>query len=169
MDGTARVGGYIGAGTGPTVTGAGHVDVRGGLLFQTKLFTGLSAILAKVVPDFTLFAQTDAGGDFTIRNSQVHSRNVQLQGTVFSAKGIGFYSFAGDLDFRVEVQLLRNGPVAALVRLATLPVTRLLELRLTGTFEDPRWRPVNLNPAELFSGEDKAKKPAAAAPAPAVP
>ena len=169
VDGTARVGGYIGAGTGPTVTGAGHVDVRGGLLFQTKLFTGLSAILAKVVPDFTLFAQTDAGGDFTIRNSQVHSRNVQLQGTVFSAKGIGFYSFAGDLDFRVEVQLLRSGPVAALVRLATLPVTRLLELRLTGTFEDPRWRPVNLNPAELFSAEDKAKKPAAAAPAPAVP
>ncbi len=78
-----------------------------------------------------------------------------MQGTVFSAKGAGHYSFAGDLDFRVEVQLLRSGPVAALVRLATLPVTRLLELRLTGTFEEPTWRPVNLNPAELFSGENK--------------
>lgn len=165
VDGTARVGGYIGAGTGPTVTGAGHVDVREGLLFQTKLFGGLSAILSKIIPDFTLFAQTDAGGDFTIRNSRVHSRNAQLQGTVFSAKGAGHYSFAGDLDFRVEVQLLRNGPVAALVRLATRPVTRLLELRLTGTFEDPRWRPVNLNPAELFSGEGKTPKPPAPSPA----
>ena len=163
VDGEARLGGYIGAGTGPTVTGAGHVDVREGLLFQTKLFSGLSAILSKVLPDFTLFAQTDAGGDFTIRNSRVHSRNVQLQGTLFSAKGAGHYSFGGDLDFRVEVQLLRSGPVAALVRLATLPVTRLLELRLTGTFEDPRWRPLNLNPAELFSGEDKDPKPAAPA------
>ena len=139
------------------------MDVREGLLFQTKLFSGLSAILSKVLPDFTLFAQTDAGGDFTIRNSRVHSRNVQLQGTLFSAKGAGHYSFGGDLDFRVEVQLLRSGPVAALVRLATLPVTRLLELRLTGTFEDPRWRPLNLNPAELFSGEDKDPKPAAPA------
>ena len=42
------------------VTGAGHVDVREGLLFQTKLFSGLSAILSKIIPDFTLFAQTDA-------------------------------------------------------------------------------------------------------------
>ncbi len=166
VDGAVRVGGYIGQGTGPAVTGAGHVDVRGGLLFQTKLFSGLSAILSKIMPEFTLFAQTDASGDFTIRNSRVHSRNVQLQGTVFSAKGAGHYSFAGDLDFRVEVQLLRSGPVAALVRLATLPVTRLLELRLTGTFEEPRWRPVNLNPAELFAGEDKGPKPAPPAAAP---
>ena len=166
VDGNARVGGYIGAGTGPTVAGAGHAAVRGGLLFQTKLFSGLSAILAKLIPDFTLFAQTDASGNFTIRNSRVHSRDVQLQGTVFSAKGAGTYSFAGDLDFRVEVQLLRSGPVAALVRLATLPVTRLLEFRLTGTFAEPRWRPVNLNPAELFSGEDKAKPPPPPAAAP---
>ena len=71
LDGTARIGGYIGTGTGPSVTGAGHVDVRGGLLFQTKLFSGLSAILSKIIPDFTLFAQTDASGDFTIRNSRV--------------------------------------------------------------------------------------------------
>ena len=163
VDGTARVGGYIGKGMGPTATGGGHVDVRGGLLFQTKLFSGLSAILSKILPDFTLFAQTDASGDFAIRNSRVASRNVQLQGTVFSVKAAGDYGFDTSLDFRVEVQLLRSGPVAALVRLATLPVTRLLEFRLTGTFEDPRWRPVNLNPAELFSGEEKKNGPPPAA------
>ena len=166
VDGTARVGGYVGQGTGPTVTGAGRADVRGGLLFQTKLFSGLSAILSKIIPDFTLFAQTDAGGNFTIRNSRVHSRDIQLKGTVFSVKAAGDYSFAGNLDYRVEVQLLRSGPVAAIVRLATLPVTRLLEFRLTGTFEDPRWRPVNLNPAELFSGAEKSKSPGSAAPKP---
>ncbi len=157
VDGTARVGGYIGEGNGPSVTGAGHVDIRGGLLFQTKLFSGLTAILSKIIPDFTLFAQTDASGNFTIRNSRVSSRDVQLKGTVFSVKGAGDYAFDTTLDFRVEVQLLRSGPVAALVRLATLPVTRLLEFHLTGTFEEPRWRPLNLNPAELFSGEEKDK------------
>ena len=68
---------------------------------------------------------------------------------MFSVKAAGDYSFDGDLDYRVEVQLLRSGPVAALVRLATLPVTRLLEFHLTGTFEEPRWRPVN--PAEMFT------------------
>ena len=160
VDGTAKIGGYIGRGTGPSVTGSGHVDVRGGLLFQTKLFSGLSAILSKILPDFTLFAQTDASGNYTIRNSRVSSKDIQLQGTVFSVKAAGDYSFGGGLDYRVEVQLLRGGPVAALVRLATLPVTRLLEFRLTGTFADPRWRPLNLNPAELFSGDPKpAAKP----------
>ncbi len=155
LDGTARIGGYIGKGTGPGVTGWGRASIRGGLLFQTKLFSGLSAILARIIPDFTLFAQTDASGDYTIRNSRLHSRNIQLQGTVFSVKAYGSYAFDGALDYRVEVQLLRGGPVAAIVRLATLPVTRLLKFGLTGTFEDPHWRPLNLNPAELFSGEDK--------------
>ena len=60
LDGTARIGGYIGRGQGPTVTGAGQAVVRGGLLFQTRLFSGLSAILSKVIPDVSLFAQTDA-------------------------------------------------------------------------------------------------------------
>lgn len=155
LDATAKLGGYVGAGTGPLVTGAGHVDVRGGLLFQTRLFSGLSAILSRIIPDFTLFAQTDASGNFTIRNSRVSSRDIQLQGTVFGVKAAGDYRFDGALDYRVEVQLLRGGPIAAIVRLATLPVTRLLEFRLTGDFEDPKWRPVNLNPAELFSGEPK--------------
>ncbi len=156
VDGSARIGGYVGRGSGPSVTGAGHLDIRGGLLLQTHLFSGLSAILSKIIPDSTLFAQTDASGNYTIRNSRLSSRDIQLKGTVFSVKAAGDYSFDGGLDYRVEVQLLRSGPVAAIVRLATLPVTRLLEFRLTGTFEDPRWRPLNLNPAELFSGgEDK--------------
>lgn len=159
LDGTAKIGGYIGRGTGPLVTGSGHVDIRGGLLFQTKLFSGLSSILSKILPDFTLFAQTDASGDYTIRNSRVSAKDIQLQGTVFSVKAAGDYAFNGALDYRVEVQLLRGGPVAALVRLATLPVTRLLEFRLTGTFADPHWRPVNLNPAELLFGEDKSPAP----------
>lgn len=154
--GTARVGGYIGRGTGTNVTGQMQLDVRNGILFQTKLLSYLSAILAKIIPEFNLFAQTDAHGDFTIRNGRLYSRNIQLQGTLFSIKAAGHYGFAGDLDYQIEVQLLRGGPVAALVRLATLPVTRLLEFRLTGTFDDPRWRPSNLNPAELFSGSAKA-------------
>ena len=155
LDGTGRIGGYIGKGTGASVTGAGQANVRGGLLFQTRLFSGLSAILSKVIPDFTLFAQTDATGQYSLHHGQMVSRDIELKGTVFSVKAAGSYSFAGALDYRVQVQLLRSGPVAAIVRLATLPVTRLLEFRLTGTFEEPRWRPVNLNPAELFSTGDK--------------
>ncbi len=153
--GAIRVGGYFGRGEGTNVAGQARFEIRNGMLFRTKLLNYLSAILGKILPDFNLFAQTDARGDFTIRNGRLYSRNVQLQGTLFSIKAAGNYGFAGDLDYKVEVQLLRGGPVATLVRLATLPVTRLLEFRLTGTFDEPRWRPSNLNPAELFTGGTK--------------
>jgi len=162
LNGTGRFGGYIGVGTGPQATGTGRVNIRDGLIFQTRLFSGLSSILGKVFSDFNLFAQTDASGSFAIRNSQVHSRDIELQGSVFSVKASGRYGFNGDLRYRVEVQPLRGGPVAALLRLAARPVTRLLEFRLTGTFEDPHWRPINLNPAELFdskSGDEPAPPP----------
>lgn len=150
LDITGRLAGYIGEGTGPLATGTGRIKIRNGLLFETKLFSGLTAILSTIFPETSLFAQTDARGSFAIRNSRVYSRDIELMGSLFSIKASGRYGFDGDLRFRVEVQPLRKGPVAALVRLATLPVTRLLEFRLTGTFETPRWRPTNLNPADLF-------------------
>jgi len=150
LDGSAAVQGYIGKGTGPLATGSGNATVRGGLLFQTKLFGGLSSFLSKIIPNFTLFAQTDATGSYTIRNSKVSSSDIRLEGSVFSVKADGDYGFDGALDYQVEVQLLRGGPVAALLRLATLPVTRLFKYQLTGTFKEPRWSPANLNPAELF-------------------
>ncbi|MGD9782180.1 MAG: AsmA-like C-terminal region-containing protein [Kiritimatiellia bacterium] len=153
LDGAAAIGGYVGKGTGTNVSGRGYANVRNGKLFETRLFQYLSDLLKKILPDFTMLAQTEAVGRFTIANGRLTSRDIQLQGTVFSVKASGDYAFGGALDYRVEVQLLRGGPIAAIVRLATLPVTRLLEFRLTGTFDDPRWSPVNLNPAELFSGE----------------
>lgn len=150
LNGDGRFAGYIGTGTGPLATGTGQAEIRNGLLFQTRLFSGLTSILGRLFPDFNFFAQTDARGRFAIRNSRVYSSDIELMGSLFSVKASGRYAFDGDLRYRVEVQPLRKGPVAALVRLATMPVTRLLEFRLTGTFENPRWRPINLNPAELF-------------------
>lgn len=162
MHGGGRIGGYIGKGMGPTVVGTGQMDIRDGLLFQTKLFSGLTAILSKIFPDFNWFAQTDASGDYAIRNSHIYSPNIRLEGTVFGVKAAGNYSFPGELDYRVEVQLLRDSMIAKLVRLATMPVTRLLEFRLTGTFEDPRWRPLNLNIADLLTGDTKPPQTTAA-------
>lgn len=151
LDGALKIAGLIGAGAGPSVTGSGQVGIRNGLLFQTRLFSGLSAILAKVLPDFTLFAQTDATGTFRLRNSRLLSRDIELSGTLFSAKAKGDYAFSGDLAFDLEIQLLRGGPVAALVRFATAPVTRLLKARLTGTFAEPRWGLIN--PMEKLTGK----------------
>ena len=144
LDGTGRISGMIGAGCGPTVTGSGHATVRNGFLMESKLFAGLSYLLGKLLPDFSAFAQTEAGGDFAIRNSRIYSRDIRLEGTVFSVKANGSFGFDNTLDYVAEVQLLRGGVVATLVRLATMPVTRLLEFRLGGTLAEPTWKPENL-------------------------
>lgn len=144
LDGQGRVSGMIGQGQGPTVTGGGKAKIRNGFLMESKLFAGLSSLLGKLLPDFSAFAQTDASGDFAIRNSRIHSKDIRLEGTVYSVKAAGAYGFDNSLDYVAEVQLLRGGMVATLVRWATMPVTRLLEFRLGGTLADPTWKPQNL-------------------------
>ena len=144
LDGNGTVSGMIGAGCGPTVTGSGTATIRNGFLMESKLFAGLSYLLGKLLPDFSAFAQTEATGDFAIRNSRIHSQDIRLEGTVFSVKASGSYGFDTTLAYVAEVQLLRGGVVATLVRLATMPVTRLLEFRLGGTLSEPTWKPENL-------------------------
>ena len=164
LDGSGKISGMIGAGCGPTVTGSGTATVRNGFLMESKLFAGLSYLLGKLLPDFSAFAQTDASGDFAIRNSRIHSQDIRLEGTVFSVKAEGSFGFDNTLDYVAEVQLLRGGVVATLVRLATMPVTRLLEFRLGGTLSEPTWKPANLT-LDVFKklvghGSDSADAPA---------
>ncbi len=158
LDATGKISGMIGQGQGPTVTGSGTAKIRNGFLMETKLFAGLSYLLSKIMPSFSAFAQTEATGDFAIRNSRIRSEDIRLEGTVFSVKAGGSYGFDNTLDYVAEVQLMRGGVVASLVRWATMPVTRLLEFRLGGTLADPTWKPQNLT-LDVFkrlvgSGED---------------
>lgn len=139
-----KVAGMIGEGQGRTVTGGGVAEIRNGFLMESKLFAGLSFLLGKLLPDFSAFAQTAASGDFSIRNSRIVSKDIRLEGTVYSVKAEGSFGFDNTLDYVAEVQLFRGGMVASLVRLATMPVTRLLEFRLGGTLADPTWKPENL-------------------------
>ena len=139
-----QVAGMIGEGQGRTVTGSGRAEIRNGFLMESKLFAGLTAWLNKLLPDFSAFAQTAAEGDFSFRNSRIHSKDIRLEGTVYSVKAAGSFGFDNSLDYVAEVQLLRGGMVASLVRLATMPVTRLLEFRLGGLLSEPTWKAENL-------------------------
>ena len=142
--------GSFGAGGSKTVSGDGRVAISNGMLFETGLFKGLTTILQKVLPGFSLFAQTDASMDFQIGDGKVLAKNAVVEGALFSVSGDGQYGFDNQLDFEVELQLLRGGLLAKLVRLVTLPVTHLLKIHVTGTPSDAKWSPENLNPAKLI-------------------
>lgn len=141
--------GLVSEAIGPTTRGGGRLAVKNGTLFELPLLGGLSELLSKIIPGFGFASQTDMDCTFTIADGAISTGDLRLSGDVLSIKASGDVEFDGRLNVRVQVQLLRKGPVAALLRLITLPVTKLFEFQLTGTLEQPKWRPVNL-PKELF-------------------
>ena len=149
LSGEVAFGGVVGKDTCRTVTGEGRLSIKNGHLFQIRLLGGLSQLLSRIYPGLGFASQTDFSASFRIRDCKVHSDNAFLEGSVVSASGQGDYYFNETLNMNVQVQLLRAGIVASVIRAVTFPVTKLLEFNLSGSLKDPRWRPVNL-PKELF-------------------
>ncbi|MFC1461191.1 AsmA-like C-terminal region-containing protein [Verrucomicrobiota bacterium] len=143
--------GYAGDGQGKTAVGHGDIDVADGRIFQVPIFGGLSDMLTKVVPGLSiLLRQTDAKASVVIRDGKIHSDGIFVEGDVLSLRGEGNYSLDGKLDFGVQVTFLRKHTfVGEVVRIVTLPVSKILEFHLGGTIKAPRWRPVFL-PKEMF-------------------
>jgi hypothetical protein len=131
------------------VEGRGEVYVHNGSIFQVRLFGGLSRLLSKIYPGLGYLSQTEFHMPFVVGQGRLRSEDISIKGDIISLKGRGEYRFNHELDFQAQAQLLRNGAIAEILRVVTFPVTKLLELKLVGTFEDPRWRPLNL-PKELF-------------------
>jgi hypothetical protein len=149
LTGNGTVRGIIGQGRGNTVTGEGKIKVAEGRLFQLPLLGGLSRLLSMIYPGLGFATQTAFESSFTIAGGKFHSDDLFLKGTLVSISGQGDYYLDSRLDVNVQVQLLRSGTLASILRLITYPVTKLLEFHLGGNLDQPRWRPVNL-PKELF-------------------
>lgn len=149
LSGAANVSGILGKGRGDTAVGEGRLVVREGHLFEIPLLGGLSKYVSRIYPKLGFLTQTDFKSSFKIGGREVRSEDAYLEGSIVSVSGRGTYAFDHGLDIDVQVQLLRQGPLASVLRLVTFPVTKLLEFHLGGTLENPKWRPINF-PKELF-------------------
>lgn len=140
--------GEIGEGTGPTVTGTGSCEVKGGRLFSLPLLGGLSKIFSRIMPGLGYLSQSALTVDCRIGDSRIHSDKILLTGPLLSMRARGSLGFDLTLDYLVEAQLLRKGPIAGTVRILTAPLTKLLEFELRGTVQEPSWRAKNFSPDE---------------------
>lgn len=145
----AQITGLVSDAFGPATRGGGALVIEDGAILKTPLFGGLSDLLSRLVPGLGFVSQTDLTCTYRIEDGAIYSDDVRLSGDLISMRADGEIEFDGAIRMRVEVQLLRRGPFAALLRLLTMPVTKLFEFRLSGTLEEPKWRPINL-PKELF-------------------
>ena len=149
VTGNASLAGYIDDQWADSIAGSGKAKIHDGWIFQAPVFSGLTSVLQLMVPGVSFFAQTEAGASFAIRDGRVWTDDASVEGSLFSVAAAGSYGLDNSLDFDVQVELMRGGIVARVVRFLTSPLTHLLKFTVSGPVEDAKWRPTNLNPAKL--------------------
>ena len=130
-----------------SINGVGSVHVRDGRVFLLPVFGGLSRLMTKIIPglDFVL-RQSDAKSEFEINDGVLTTEKVAVEGGILSLKGHGSYRLGDELDFDIQVKLMKEHTlVAKLLRVLTYPISKLFEFRLRGTLSEPVWYPVNFS------------------------
>ena len=130
------------------MNGKGHLSVKDGRLMRMKGLQGLVELLAERVPGVSWFTDaTQASCDYVIENGVLKSDNVYIEGTVFSIKMYGqLDTVKNALDFTVRVQFTKHDSVVGQVlHPLTWAFTKLLlEFRVTGPVENPKWQYVSV-------------------------
>jgi len=125
------------------LNGEGHIVVRNGQLMRMKGFRGLIAAMPSMAPAVSWFTDsTQASCDYVIENGVVKSDNIYIEGSLFSIKMYGeFNAVTGELDYTARVQFTKkDSMIGKILHPLTWPFTKLLlEFKLTGTPDNPKW------------------------------
>ena len=130
------------------LNGKGHVEVQNGQLMRMRGFKGLIELMPSIASAVTWFSDTtQASCDYVIENGVVKTDNVYIEGTLFSIRMAGWFDAAkGEQDFQVLVQFTKKDSlVGKVIHPLTWPFSKLLlEFRLSGTPEEPKWAYVSV-------------------------
>ena len=140
--------------------GAGYVKIEDGHLAQMKLFAGLTKTLAEYIPGVKNVVNQNTGKcNYTLEGGKFKTRDLLIEGDVFSIRAEGEYDIVkDDLNFVVSVTLLREQSLVGKYILHPLlwPFTKsLLEFKVKGPIDNPDWSFVNLFEKEWIKSEKK--------------
>lgn len=126
---------------GRSMKGEGWLKIDNGRIFTVPIFSGLFDMVGKVIPGLGNFnGVNNARATFKVEKGKVSTRDIFIEGDIFSLKGSGDVYFNGRLDFKVQITFMRQKSlIGNVVQIIALPLTKALEFRLTGTFSDPKW------------------------------
>ena len=148
VSGTLRLDGPAHGRTIAHLNGAGHADIRDGVINRMRLFAGFTDYLSRNIPGISALVDQSTGSlDFTITDSILTTDNLLIEGSIFSIKGWGTYDIANDkLAFTVRANIFRKKTIAGrITHFITLPFTSLLlEFKVFGSLENPDWSYVNI-------------------------
>ncbi len=130
-----------------SVFGYGDAHLQDGLLWDIALFGKFSPVLNGISPGLGNSRANAATSHFLITNGVVRTGALEIRSTGMRLEYRGTVNLEGQLNARVDAELLRDmwlvGPVVSTV---LWPVTKLFEYRVNGTLADPRTEPVFIIP-----------------------
>lgn len=123
--------------------GGGQMFLHDGELWGIPVFGVFAPILDTMWSNLGSGRASEGTATFTITNSVVRSDNLQLRSPAMRMQYRGTVDFDGNLNARVEAELLRDtwmfGPVVSTV---LWPVTKAFEYQVTGTLGNPQTEPL---------------------------
>ena len=131
------------------LNGRGHINVWDGKLAQMRLFAGLTDLLVDKVPGISsIVEQSEGSSDFTLTDGVFESKNIRIEGLLFSILAEGTYDIPNDkLDFAVRVRFMKDDSLLGkfLIRPITWTFSKLLlEFKVSGSLDDPKWEYISI-------------------------
>ena len=127
--------------------GGGNVELRDGLIWDFPIFGVFSPILNGLIPGLGNSRATAATGAFRIADGVVRSDNLDVRCPLMRMDYHGAVDLEGQVNARVEAQLLRDAwVVGSLISTVFWPVTKLFEYKVTGTLGQPKTEPLYFVP-----------------------
>lgn len=125
--------------------GGGDVRLRNGFLWDWPFFGVFSSILNAVVPGIGSSRATAGSATYTITNSVIHTRDMDIRSSTMRLKYVGTVDFSGRVEARVEAEILRDAWVLGrLVSLAMKPISKIFVYHVTGTLSQPKAEPLHV-------------------------
>lgn len=131
--------------------GFGQVQLTNGLLWDIPLFGVASMMLNGIIPGLGHSRAKSATATYTITNSTLYSRDLKIEASAMHLKYRGTIDFEGNVDARMDAQLLKGVPgIGPLITAVFWPVTKLFEYHVTRTLNNPKFEEVYLIPKLLL-------------------
>ena len=143
----------------PSFQGAGNAALTGAELGEIHLFGLLSQVLSGLSLSFSSLKLDAARSSFTLRDGTLHFPDLKVTGPSAVMDARGYYTLAGNsLDFsaRFKPYDQPGSLLAAAVSLVINPLTSILELKLGGRLDDPKWS-VNISSSSTPNASAPAK------------
>ncbi|MDX1952387.1 MAG: hypothetical protein SFY81_09385, partial [Verrucomicrobiota bacterium] len=131
--------------------GFGEAQLREGFLWDMPLFGVLNPMLSSLAPNLARNAVTAGNASYTISGGKIYTQDLELRAPAFRMKYNGFVDFDGNVDARMEAQMLRDTwLVGKAFSVALWPLAKVLETRVTGKLSEPKSEPIYIPKIVLF-------------------